>query len=284
MAEGFHELLECPVCRARFARAGGSLRCAQGHSFDVARQGYVNMLSGGADPGTADTHEMVTARMAFFASGHYRSLIDAVATETARAAEGAAGCVIDAGAGTGEYLAAALDQAPGRTGLALDISKYAARVAARSHPRAGAVVCDIWRPLPVRDGVAAVVMSVFSPRNAPEIARVLAPGGALVIVTPTSLHLRELIGPLGMISVDPDKAARIGRTLEGLFTRETTRRFEQLVTLTVADAVALVSMGPSARHTTPDRVRAQADGLGEAIAATVSVDIAVWRLAVPDAG
>lgn len=280
----WYELLECPVCRERLERVGGSLRCATNHSFDIARQGYVNLLPGGAEPGTADTREMVAARTAFFAAGHFRRLMEAVAVTTAGAAEGVPGCIIDAGAGTGDYLSAALDAAPDRWGLALDISKHAARVAARAHPHAGAAVCDIWEPLPVRDGVAAVVMSVFSPRNAPEIARVLAPGGALVIATPTARHLQELIEPLGMISVDPSKAERIERTLAGLFTLEQTRHFERQVALTVTDAVALVSMGPSARHTTPAHVRAQAEVLGEEFGTTISVDIAVWRVMAPDAG
>ncbi|MHB1017844.1 MAG: putative RNA methyltransferase [Coriobacteriia bacterium] len=277
MAE-WHTLLACPHCGAELAESSGALSCAAGHSFDIARQGYVNLLPGDAEPGTADTRDMVAARAAFFRAGHYRPLIEAVAATTADAAGDVPGCIIDAGAGTGEYLAAALDAAPDRQGLALDISKHAARVAARAHPRAAAAVCDIWGRLPVRDGVAAVVMSVFSPRNAPEIARVLAPGGALVIATPTSHHLQELIEPLGMISVDPSKAGRLERTLAGLFTLEQARHFEQRVRLTVADAVALVSMGPSARHTTSEEVRAQAGLLGESIGTTVSVDIAVWRV------
>ncbi|MHB1135302.1 MAG: putative RNA methyltransferase [Coriobacteriia bacterium] len=277
----WYELLECPVCRALLEHTGGSLRCTVGHCFDIARQGYVNLLPGGAEPGTADTRAMVAARTAFFAAEHYRPLIGAVAATTTRAAEGVSGCIIDAGAGTGEYLAAALDAAPDRIGLALDISKFAARVAARVHPRAAAAVCDIWERVPVRDGVAAVVMSVFSPRNAPEIARALAPGGALVIATPTTHHLQELIEPLGMISVDPNKVERIERTLAGLFALEETRRFEQQVTLTPADAIALVSMGPSARHTTPEEVQAQAELLGREFPTTISVDIAIWRVMAP---
>ena len=277
----WYELLECPVCQERFDRAGSALRCSNGHSFDIARQGYVNLLPGGAEPGTADTCEMVAARTAFFAAGHYRPLIDAVASETAAAAAGVRGCLIDAGAGTGEYLAAALEAAPGRIGLALDISKHAARRAARAHPRANAIVCDVWGRLPVRSGVTAAVMSVFAPRNAAEVERVLAPGGAFVIVTPDARHLRELIEPLGMISVDPSKGERVRRTLGERFSLEHSRHVEQRAVLTVDDAVALVSMGPSARHTTLDRVREQAMGLGASIETTASVDISVWRSRPP---
>ncbi|MDY0340373.1 MAG: 23S rRNA methyltransferase [Coriobacteriia bacterium] len=280
----FCELLECPVCQAHLDRDGGSLRCAGGHCFDIARQGYVNLLSGGAGAGTADSREMVRAREAFFATGHYHPLIDAVAADTSAAAAGVPGCIIDAGAGTGEYLAATLEATPGRIGLALDISKHAARVAARIHPQVSAVVCDVWGRLPVRCGVAAAVMSVFAPRNAAEAARVLAPGGALVVVAPNSRHLNELIEPLGMISVDPLKSERIARTLGERFILEHSRGLEERVTLTVDDAVTLVSMGPSARHTTPDRVRERAVELGASLEATIAVDISVWRLCARSEG
>ena len=61
------------------------------------------------------------------------------------------GCVLDLGAGTGWYLARVLDRLPGRSGLALDLSRHALRRAARAHARIGAVAADAWGPLPVRD-------------------------------------------------------------------------------------------------------------------------------------
>ena len=79
--------------------------------------------------------------------------------------------------GTGHHLAYVL--APlrrKRFGIALDTSTAALRRAARIHPRATAVGADAWKPLPLRDGVAALVLSVFAPRNAGELARILAPG------------------------------------------------------------------------------------------------------------
>lgn len=281
---GWHDLLMCPHCGAGLSERGGSLACEAGHSFDIARHGYVNLLQGGASAGTADTPEMVAARSAFLARGHFRPLDEELADAVALAVGGSEGCVADVGAGTGEHLAAVLDRLPHRTGLALDISKHAARRAARAHPRIGAVVCDAWGRLPVRDGVAAAVMCVFAPRNAAEFARMLVPGGALVVVTPTVHHLRELIEPLGMISVDPEKAERVDRALGGHFTLQDARRFEQRIILTPEDAVAVVSMGPSARHTSPLEVRGRVEVLGQAIEATVSVDITVWRLLEGDRG
>ncbi len=76
-----------------------------------------------------------------------------------------------------------------------------------------AVVADTWAGLPVRDGAVDRVLVVFAPRNGAETARVLAPGGRLVVVTPAADHLAELVGPLGLLSVDPAKAERLAGSL-----------------------------------------------------------------------
>jgi len=107
---------------------------------------------------------------------------------------------------------------------------------------------------------------------------VLAPGGALVVVTPTSRHLSEIIGPLGMLTVDPDKGARLERTLGADFVRRRLEPLEYSATLSVDDMVSLAMMGPSAWHATPDRVRAEAERLGDGTDVSVSVEIGVWRV------
>lgn len=276
MAE-WHTLLACPNCGAALAEAGSALACASGHSFDIARQGYVNLLPGGANAGTADTPEMVGARSAFLARGHFKPLDEALAEEVASAAGDTEGCVIDVGAGTGEHLTAVLERLPGRTGLALDISKHAARRAARAHPRIGAVVCDAWGALPVRDCVAAAVMCVFAPRNAAEFARVLVPGGALVVVTPTERHLQEIVGPLGLVSVDPRKEERLEAALGGHFERAAARRVEREMRLSRAEVLAVALMGPSAHHLRADETESQVASLPEPIAVSLSVSVSTWR-------
>ncbi len=276
---GWHTLLACPHCGAGLAETGSALACEAGHSFDVARQGYVNLLPGGASAGTADTPEMVEARMAFLARGHFRTLDDTLADAVAAVVDGTEGCVIDVGAGTGEHLAAVLERLPGRAGLALDISKHAARRAARAHPRIGAVVCDAWGTLPVRDGVAAAVMCVFAPRNAPEFARVLARGGGLVVVTPTPLHLEELVAPLGLVSVDPRKEERLEASLGGHFERRATRVVECRMSLSRADALAAALMGPSAHHMLPGEAESRVADLPEPVAVTLSVSVSMWSIA-----
>lgn len=275
----WHALLACPHCGAGLTEADGALVCKRGHSFDIARQGYVNLLPGGASAGTADTEQMVAARAAFLARGHFAPLVAALVEAVERVASGVSGCILDVGAGTGEHLVAVLERLPNRAGLALDISKHAVRRAARAYPRMGAAVCDAWATLPVRDGVAAAVMSVFSPRNAAEFARVLAPGGALVVVTPTERHLAELIGPLGMLSVDPRKEERLAATLAGHFERESERVVESEMALTRNDARAVAMMGPSAHHVDPVELDRCAAALIEPVTATLSVTVSTWRVA-----
>ncbi len=240
-------LLVCPLCGGSFAERERTLRCAGGHAFDVARQGYVNLLPGDARPGTADSAEMVRARAEFLAAGHYGELARAVG----RAAPRGARAVLDAGAGTGYYLGTVLDAVPGAVGLALDVSKFALRRAARAHPRLRAAVWDVWQPLPVRSGAVDLVLNVFAPRNAAEFRRVLRPDGLLLVVTPAADHLAELrAARTGMLEVDADKAERLAGALtdSGLFRLADRTALTYPMTLDPREAADAVGMGPSARH------------------------------------
>jgi 23S rRNA (guanine745-N1)-methyltransferase len=165
---------------------------------------------------------------------------------------------------------------PDAVGAVLDSSPYAARRAARAHPRALAVVADAWQRLPVRDGAADRVLVVFAPRNGPEIARVLRPDGRLVVVTPGPDHLGELVGPLGLLRVDPDKQARLTAGLEPHLRRIAAAGHRELLSLRRDDVLTLVGMGPHARHLTPAQLRTAVGGLPEPIRVTVSVDVATW--------
>lgn len=272
MLQDIEPYLACPHCAQQLALDGRTLRCAAGHSFDQARQGYVSMLAGDAHTGTGDTAEMVAARSDFLAAGHYLPIADALAT----AAGESDGLVVDLGAGTGHYLAHVLRRT-GTAGAALDISKYALRRAAKAHPRIGAVVCDAWRPLPLLDGCADLVLNVFAPRNGPEIRRVLRPGGRLLLVSPTSRHLRELVAELGLLSVDEDKERRIEEKLSPWLTRVERVEVEFRLSLSRADVAAVVGMGPNAWHTASDKLATALAGLPEPVEVTGSVQVSTYR-------
>ena len=259
--------LLCPVCRESLGPGGGSggtLVCPAGHSFDAARQGYFNFLVGKGTVFEADAADMVAARFEFLSAGHYRPLADAVAGLAApalaarQAADtGAVGAVLDAGTGTGHYLRALLDRTIQGNGagagspvaaIGLDISKFALRRAAKLNPEAVNLVGDVWQPLPVADDAVDVVMVVFAPRNAAEFARVLRPGGHLVVVTPRPGHLAEVAGQTGMLGIEPAKDERLAASLAGHFSPLGGQDLDLDLALAPADVGRLALMGPAGHH------------------------------------
>jgi 23S rRNA (guanine745-N1)-methyltransferase len=271
-------LLACPLCGSGLTESVRALRCEHDHSFDLARQGYVNLLSGGAPAGLGDTAEMVAARARFLHAGHFDPLLRAVAEAAREAAGDESGAVVEVGSGTGHYLAAALDEMPGRAGLALDASRFAARRAARAHPHAGAAVCDVWRSVPVRAGAARVLIDVFAPRNGAEMARILARGGTVLVVTPTQRHLAELREPLAMLAVDEHKAERVNAALGTQLVAGRRTEIETEMELDHASLRDLATMGPSARHTDRAALDRRISALSGRLAVTASVTLTRWRL------
>ncbi|WP_404816161.1 methyltransferase domain-containing protein [Streptomyces thermolineatus] len=242
------DLLRCPACRTLRLHPGhGALRCPVGHTFDIARHGYAGLLAG-TRATSGDDAAMVRARDRFLSTGAYAPIRE-VGARLAAAAVPEQATVVDAGCGTGYYLAGVLDQLPDARGLGLDTSVRALRSAARAHDRAAAVAWDVFRPFPLADGVADVVLNVFAPRNPAEFHRVLRPTGRLIVVRPTGRHLAELRGRLpAMVTIDPAKEQRLHRALNPFFEDAVTEQVEYSATLTRPDALDLVAMTPSARH------------------------------------
>jgi 23S rRNA (guanine745-N1)-methyltransferase len=273
--------LRCPYCRGHLTRADGSLRCPAGHNFDIARQGYVSLLDA-ATSGGGDTAAMVRAREAFLATGHFAAVAAALADAAAAGIgdgqrSGGPSCVADVGAGTGYYLAAALERIPGSVGLALDVSRHALRRAARAHPRIGAVGCDAWHPLPVADGAADVILNVFAPRRGAELRRILRPDGRLLVVTPAPEHLAELAGPLGLLSVDERKRERLEDNLGPYFSLASQSEHGGVMALGRDDVAAVAAMGPTAWHAGQDAMTERIAGLPDPVSVTRAVTLRVLR-------
>ena len=269
--------LVCPYCGNPMTSAAGSLRCETGHTFDIARQGYVSLLPAGWRGDAGDTAAMVQARERFLTAGHFGPVTTRLVALAEQLRPESPGCVVDLGAGTGHYLAAVLERLTDRAGLALDVSKPALRRAARAHPRVGAVACDIWHGLPIADAAAAVVLNVFAPRNAPELARILHPSGRLLVVTPTGRHLDELVAALGLVTVDRHKPQRLAAQLGSSFVQLDQQDVTATLRLSHADVEALVAMGPSARHTDAAVLGERIGQLPEHTEVTLSVTVGVFR-------
>ena len=271
------ELLACPVCRSDLELEQTVLLCSRGHSFDVARQGYVSLVTGAATKFTGDTADMVAARAAFLDAGYFDDIARTVADVVGEPIGDRAPRIVEIGAGTGYYLAQAVDGSEDALGLGIDISKAAARRAARAHPRVAAVVADAWQALPILDGAMTHALSIFSPRNPDEVSRVLCADGLYIVATPTSRHLCELVAPIGMVRVDEEKTRRLGESMSAGFERIERVPVEYAVELDHAAVAAVVGMGPSAHHLSP-QVRAEAiAALPAVVSVTVSVVVSAYR-------
>ncbi|MDC8803197.1 methyltransferase domain-containing protein [Halomonas pacifica] len=195
--------LACPLDGEPLRQGDGAWRCAAGHGFDIARQGYVNLLpvqhKRSRDPG--DSKAMVAARRRFLEAGHYRSIAEAVARAVLmQAPAGGSLSCLDAGCGEGYYLrelARTHEQAQAAGNertlalLGVDISKWAVLAAAKQQQAATWVV-GTNAHLPVQDHSLDVVLCLFGFPVYLEFARVLKPGGVLLRVDAGPDHLREL--------------------------------------------------------------------------------------------
>lgn len=238
---------------------GQALRCTSGHTFDIAKQGYVNLL-GAPEPANADTSAMLDARARVHAAG----VFDAVTDVIAALARGRSN-ILEAGAGTGHYLAGALGDDPAALGVAIDVSKAAARHCVRTDSRIAALVADVWQPLPLQDQCLDAVLAVFAPRNLPEFSRVLHPGGRFIAVTPRAGHLVGLRDAYGLLDIPSAKAEQLAAAAAEFFDVLDTRIVKYRVPVDEALATDLIAMGPNAFHQVPKTVTAS----------VISVDLTV---------
>ena len=139
------------------------------------------------------------------------------------------------------------------------------------------MVCDGRLRLPVRTGVADVLLNVFAPRNGAEMRRILRDDGTLLVVSPTERHLRELRTTLALLAVDPAKQDRIEQQLGPHFTPLDSQPLELAMRLGHADIEHLVLMGPNAFHADPAALRDRIRQLASDTTVTASVTIAAYR-------
>lgn len=190
------QALACPLDGQELQVHGQSWRCPGGHCFDIASQGYANLLpvqyKRSRDPG--DSKEMVAARRRFLEAGHYQPIAAAVSAAVldGRSPTASFSC-LDAGCGEGYYLRQLAAAGSGQTLalLGLDISKWAVQAAAKQERR-GTWVVGSNAKLPVLPGTLDCVLCLFGFPVYGEFARVLKADGLLLQVDAGRDHLREL--------------------------------------------------------------------------------------------
>lgn len=256
-----------------------------GHSYDVARQGYVSLVGGKGLNHDGDSLEMVRSREAFLAQGYFAPFVEAVTDAVGNVIERSAAqvdepVVLEVGAGTGYYLAHTLDSIDGARGVGLDISVPAAKHLAKSHPRTGAVVADVWERIPLRDASVHAITVVFAPRNPGEFRRVLVDGGEAVILTADRGHLDELREPLGILGVEEGKLERMLEQAKGHLEPVSDAELIEFPMQLEREAIAAqVGMSPSARHLDPATLAERVAALPERLEVTARAQLIRMRKA-----
>jgi 23S rRNA (guanine745-N1)-methyltransferase len=266
--EGCTRFVICPVCGGNLARVGRTLKCSLLHSFDVSREGYVNLLltSGKRPKILGDTGGMLLARREFLNRGHYAPLSDAINQRVAHYLSDPPGqnegiaptCVVEVGSGEGYYVGRLKRHLDDKVSggdicyFGMDVSKDAARLAAKRYGEIHFIVADVKRKALFSDAVVGVVLNVFAPRNPVELARIMAPGGMLLVVIPTPDHLESLRADLGLLGIEADKEQRVVEQFAETFRVAGTRTLAYDMHLNGQDLVDLVRMTPNYWHTSED--------------------------------
>ncbi len=231
----------CPNCKGKLKEQDTRFECVNGHNFDKAKQGYVNLLlaqhKNSLLPG--DTAQMVKARRQFLAAGHFRYLVDTLAGVLADSVEPL--ILADLGCGEGYYsaeLKASLNSSLSIYGV--DISKEAVKKAAAKYNKAQFAVASAY-DIPLANHSVDIALSIFAPFDEHEVKRILTSEGYFIRVTPGKSHLFELKSRL----YDDVKMHREATMLGGCFDRKSLIHISEKIHLnSTEDIYSLLAMTP----------------------------------------
>lgn len=249
MIEKLTDILVCPICKNGLTADGGRLLCLGGkHSFDLAKEGYVNLAVGHAPGG--DSKQAVAARTSFLEKEYYAPA--ALALEQAVQEYLPSGAtLIDAGCGQGWYSNRIASK--GYRTLGFDLSKFGCARAAKDAARQGLdqaayAVASVYT-MPVADACADGVLNIFAPCAEQEYARVLKDGGCLFLLGAGQQHLMGLKQALYDTTYENAERADLPA---GLTLKDTRRITFEITVEGQSDIQALFSMTPYYWRTSPD--------------------------------
>ena len=180
----------CPKCQKPLSIAGGAYKCHEGHSYDISKQGYVNLLPPSSKGVHGDNKEMIKARRAFLDQGYYKPLADALVNAIGSYWSRQEGALLDAGCGEG-YYTQYLEVLPGLCCCGIDISKDALILASKRLKNTSLAVANVYH-MPFDASSFDIITNVFAPFDRSEYHRVLKENGRIYIVIPDENHLFEL--------------------------------------------------------------------------------------------
>ncbi|MDE5582700.1 MAG: methyltransferase domain-containing protein [Ruminococcus sp.] len=180
-------ILICPVCREKLGISGKTYTCANRHSFDIARSGYVNLLLSKHTGKTVhgDNKIMVQARRDFLEKGYYSPLRESLCENVQE------GVILDAGCGEGYYTNGILNALPNAEIYGIDISKTAVDMASKRTKKITFATASVFN-IPVADSSVDTLVTIFSPYCSAEFLRVLKINGIMIMAIPSENHLLEL--------------------------------------------------------------------------------------------
>lgn len=262
--------LTCPLCRGVLIAAEKSCRCAQGHAFDRAKEGYLSLLHGRQKgEGRGDSKAMILARDRVHRAGVFDPLVQALAAlPFATPPES----VLELGCGEGFFLGHMVRSHGIAASYGLDLSVDAVKLAAKTLKQSLILRADLLNPLPFADGSLDLVQSIFAPRPLAEIKRVLRPGGYALFVYPQADHWHEIRTFLPLAKIGEEK---LPADLEG-FTSCASLHVTEKIELNHAVLVDLVEMSPSIHRLTRESTPWQ-DLLPANLTATLSLRVALFR-------
>ncbi|CCN32999.1 Ribosomal RNA large subunit methyltransferase A [Vibrio nigripulchritudo SO65] len=244
---------QCPLCQNDLELNQRTYRCENNHQFDVAKEGYVNLMPAhhkrSKDPG--DNKEMTQARRRFLDSGHYQVLRESVAQTCNHWVKSSQGQLLDIGCGEGYYTDLVekhlADKLSEPRVFGLDISKVAIRYAAKRYTNCQFSVASSHR-LPFSDESLDAVLRIYAPCKAEELYRVINDKGVLITVTPAARHLFQLRQGIYEEVRLHDESPEI---LEG-FTLVDEKKIHYTMPLKGSDALDLLQMTPFAWKATDE--------------------------------